>query len=100
MRIYLDPANRHLAEAERAANRPRPTTIFPMPGSAPPGRDAYAKSDPVPSAETAYAELMAKATEYRKVHPELTEAQAFEKVYTDPANIEIAKRERRESVPG
>jgi hypothetical protein len=30
-RVYLDPANRHLAEAERARNRPRPTTYFPMP---------------------------------------------------------------------
>jgi hypothetical protein len=30
-RIYLDPANKHLAEAERSANRPQPTTYFPMP---------------------------------------------------------------------
>jgi hypothetical protein len=30
-RIYLDPANRHLAESERMANRPQPTTYFPMP---------------------------------------------------------------------
>jgi hypothetical protein len=30
-RIYLDPANRHLAEAERSANRPQPTTYFPTP---------------------------------------------------------------------
>jgi hypothetical protein len=30
-RIYLDPANKHLAEAERSANRPKPTTYFPMP---------------------------------------------------------------------
>jgi hypothetical protein len=46
---------------------------------------------------SAYAELQAKAAEYRKAHPELTDAQAFEKVYTDPANREIAKRERFES---
>jgi hypothetical protein len=87
MRIYLDPANRHLAEAERAANRPRPTTIFPMPGSAPPGRDAYAKSDPVPTADSAYAALMRKAEEYRSAHPELSVAQCFEKIYTDRGNI-------------
>jgi hypothetical protein len=99
MRIYLDPANRHLAEAERAAARPRPTTIFPMPGSAPPGRYAYAKSDPVPTADSAYAELMAKAAEYQKAHPELTQAQAFEKVYTNPANKDISRRERVESAP-
>lgn len=30
-RVYLDPANRHLAEAERAQSRPRPTTSFPFP---------------------------------------------------------------------
>jgi hypothetical protein len=30
-RIYLDPANRHLAEAERAQNRPTPTTNYPFP---------------------------------------------------------------------
>jgi len=30
-RVYLDPANKHLAEAERSANRPQPTTYFPMP---------------------------------------------------------------------
>jgi hypothetical protein len=30
-RVYLDPANRHLAEAERSANRPRPTTQYPFP---------------------------------------------------------------------
>jgi hypothetical protein len=30
-RVYLDPANRHLAEAERAQNRPRPTTNYPFP---------------------------------------------------------------------
>jgi hypothetical protein len=48
---------------------------------------------------TAYDELMAKAAELRKTQPNLTEAQAFDKVYTDPANIEIAKRERVESAP-
>jgi hypothetical protein len=48
---------------------------------------------------TAFDELKAKAAELRKTQPNLTEAQAFDKVYTDPANIEIAKRERRESAP-
>ena len=41
--------------------------------------------------------LNAKAAELRKSHPELTEAQAFAKVYTDPANAELAKAERRAS---
>lgn len=38
------------------------------------------------------SELEAKAAEYRKAHPELSKEQAFAKVYTDPANIEIVKR--------
>jgi hypothetical protein len=45
----------------------------------------------------AYNELLAKAAELRKVRPELSEAQAFAKVFSDPANIELAKRERVES---
>jgi hypothetical protein len=45
----------------------------------------------------AYGELLAKAEEYRDTHPELSISQAFAKVYTDPANREISKRERIES---
>jgi hypothetical protein len=48
--------------------------------------------------KSAYAELMHKAREYRATHPELSEAQAFAKVYAAPANSELAKRERQESV--
>lgn len=44
----------------------------------------------------AMAELTAKADELRKSKPELTEAQAFDKVMNDPANRELAKRERDE----
>jgi hypothetical protein len=47
--------------------------------------------------DKAYDEFLAKAAEYRKLHPELSEAQAFDKVYTDPANVTLAKRERMES---
>jgi hypothetical protein len=46
---------------------------------------------------TAFDEIKAKAAELRKTQPNLTEAHAFEKVYVDPANIELAKRERVES---
>jgi hypothetical protein len=46
---------------------------------------------------SAYGELQAKAAELRKVRPELSEAQAFAKVFSDPANSELARRERRES---
>jgi pyruvate dehydrogenase E2 component (dihydrolipoamide acetyltransferase) len=44
----------------------------------------------------ANAELLAKAAELRKTKPELTEAQAFDKVYNDPSNRELAQRERTE----
>jgi len=37
--------------------------------------------------------------EYRRANPSLTEAQAFERVYTDRDNVELAKRERIESAP-
>jgi hypothetical protein len=60
----------------------------------------YAKADPVSNSEApAYNELLTLAKEYQAAHPELTEAQAFEKVYTDPANKDISKRERMESAP-
>jgi hypothetical protein len=42
---------------------------------------------------------MEKAEEYRNAHPDLSVAQCFEKVFTAPANRELAKRERMESAP-
>jgi hypothetical protein len=50
-------------------------------------------------ARTAYDEIVAKAEELRKIEKTLTPAQAFEKVYTDPANVELARRERLENRP-
>jgi hypothetical protein len=44
-------------------------------------------------------ELKAKAAEYRKAHPELSEAQAFAKVYSDPANKALAEKERNQNRP-
>jgi hypothetical protein len=55
----------------------------------------HAKSDH----GSAYNDLMTKAEQYRNTHPELSISQAFAKVYSDPANREITKRERIESVP-
>jgi hypothetical protein len=53
----------------------------------------------VPHTNTlAYAELMLKAEAYRNSHPELSIAQAFEKVYTARDNIDLAKRERAEAL--
>jgi hypothetical protein len=46
----------------------------------------------------AYAELLAKARELQAATG-MSEAQAFTKVYTDRANVELAKRERVESAP-
>ncbi len=48
---------------------------------------------------SAYGQLVAKAAELRKADPKLTDAQAFAKVYADPANVELAKRERLENRP-
>jgi hypothetical protein len=48
----------------------------------------------------AYEELRARAAAYRKAHPELTEQQAFAKVYQDPGNRKLALRERRQNRPG
>jgi hypothetical protein len=58
---------------------------------------AAAKADR--SEGKAYNELLAKAAELRKTHPELSEAQAFAAVYSDRSNIDLAKRERAESAP-
>jgi hypothetical protein len=90
-RVFEDKNYRALAE--QVHRRPSPTTVYAMP------RSAYAKADPAPNADSAYAELMVKAAELRKTQPTLTEAQAFAQVFTAPANIELAKRERIESAP-
>lgn len=49
---------------------------------------------------TPYEELMTKAEELRKAKPELTIEQAFTKVYADPANAAIVKRERANKFSG
>ena len=47
----------------------------------------------------AMEELKAKAAEYRKAHPELSEDQAFTKIYTDPANKGLVEKERSQNRP-
>jgi hypothetical protein len=96
-RIFED--RNYAALAAQAHSRPQPTTIYRMPGGTGSGRGAYTKADPAPNADTAYSELMLKAEAYRDAHPELSVAQSFEKIYTDRANVELAKRERVESAP-
>jgi hypothetical protein len=96
-RVFED--SKYAALAAQAHRRPGPTTVYAAPHPTP-GNAAYAKADPAPSADGAYAALLAKAKEHQAAHPELTEAQAFERIYTDRSNIELAKRERGESGPG
>jgi len=45
---------------------------------------------------SAYGELMARAAELKKQKPDLSEAQAFAKVMTDPANRDLMVREKQE----
>lgn len=47
---------------------------------------------------TAMDEMTAKAAELKKADPKLTEAQAFDKAYNDPANTEIAQRIRADQM--
>jgi hypothetical protein len=93
---FCDPRNATLVA--RLYQRPTPTSIYPMPNEWLAGDGSqHAKADH--SEGTAYGDLMAKAEEYRNAHPELSIAQCFEKVFTAPANRELAKRERIESTP-
>jgi hypothetical protein len=91
---FSDPRNATLVA--RLYQRPTPTSIYPMPHSwLQDGGSQHAKAD----RGSAYGDLMEKAEEYRNAHPELSIAQCFEKVFTAPANRELAKRERIESAP-
>lgn len=53
-----------------------------------------------PSADSARAEMAAKAEEARKADPKLTAEKAYAKVFEDPANNELAKRVRAEERAG
>jgi ribosomal protein L20A (L18A) len=89
---FSDPRNATIVA--RLYQRPTPTSIYPLPNEWLRGEGSqHAKAD----RGTAYGELMAKAEEYRNAHPALSIAQAFEKVFTAPANRELAKRERVEN---
>jgi hypothetical protein len=97
-RAFSDPRN--ATTVARLYQRPTPSSIYPMPREWLRGDGSqHAKADRSNSEATAYAELMLKAEAYRNAHPELSVAQCFEKIYTDRANVELAKRERVESAP-
>jgi len=57
----------------------------------------YGSAKAMPSDET--TAITAKAAELRKADPSLTEAQAFSRAYTDPANKALAKAERAKNRP-
>jgi hypothetical protein len=70
----------------------RATQVLKGFGSAGPVHEAVAGG-------TAFDQLSAKASEYRKDHPELTGEQSFAKVFSDPANRELARAERAANRP-
>jgi hypothetical protein len=47
---------------------------------------------------SAYDQFVAKAADLRKVEPKLSPEQAFTKVFTDPANRELADQHKREEM--
>lgn len=54
-----------------------------------------APTSPLPPANPAYDRLMAKAEKLHKADPSKTVEQHFETVFTDPINVELAKRAAR-----
>jgi hypothetical protein len=79
-------------------------------GEAMPRAITIAKAGPLPDDEErddeerddhcdAMEELNEKAAALRKALPGLSEAQAFERVYSAPENVQLRKRERRQNRP-
>ena len=83
-RVYLDPENRELAKAERAANGFHQKVYPPT-----------ASITPIVAEGDGLAELRRMAEDLRQKFPFLSPAAAFAKVYSDPANVELRKRERK-----
>jgi hypothetical protein len=93
---FSDPRN--ASTVARLYRRPTPTSIYPLPNEWLRGDgEQHAKADS--GSNSAYDALMLKAEAYRNAHPELSISQAFEKIYTNRDNVELAKRERIESAP-
>lgn len=60
----------------------------------------FGSTQPGAANGNAYSSLMAKAEELQKSDPKLTKEQAFTKVYTDPANVDLKKRYESEEARG
>ena len=80
--------------AVKQANFPSVVTVAPTQVG---GKDA---TDTNTDNSKAYGQLVAMAERLRTFAPELTLEQAFERVYTAPANVNLAEQERRENRPG
>jgi hypothetical protein len=89
-KAYSDPANRDIANAERAASYAR----FAELADAQNGESSIQKRLLVATRDRALDAIGMRAAELRRERPELSEAQAFAKVYSDPSNRELAKAER------
>lgn len=90
-KVYEDPANRELAEVERAGARLKMAKIFPPVARTEPAVASGSSND------TGLAALKELAAEFRRRNPFLSVEQAFARVYADPANRELAKKERMTS---
>ena len=84
-KAYSDPENAALVKAERAANGFRTNKVYPP----------TASIEPIVAVTDGLAELRRMAEDLRQKFPFLTPAAAFAKVYADPANIELRRRERK-----
>ena len=82
--------NAEIAKIERAANEAR----FVEQATSQSG-DNIEKRALIATRDSALGALKAKAAELRKAKPELSELQAFAKVYEDPANRALAAAERQ-----
>ena len=90
-KVYTDRANAELAKIERAANEAR----FAEQAASSYTGDNMQADLAIAKRDNALDALKAKAAELRKAKPELTESQAFSKVYSDPANRALANAERQ-----
>jgi hypothetical protein len=83
----------------RAVNACKTFDVQPPQLRVAPSQVGGAAAQDVDDATDALAQLEALAAALRRQYPELTREKAFAKVYTDPANVELVKRERFENRP-
>jgi hypothetical protein len=84
-------------EVVRRAHAVVKATLMPLLGVHVGGQSAVDAADDDPS--DALAQIEALVAQMRAAQPALSKAQAFEKVYCDPANARLAAAERRQNRP-